>query len=63
MRDPDNLEHLIQNDQFLGVLTRLFREEANKVYKIKIKIKMKIKLKLSQNSVSGGACAPVPGGG
>jgi hypothetical protein len=31
VRDPDNLEHLIKNDQFLGVLTRLFREEANKV--------------------------------
>ena len=30
VRDPDNLEHLSQHDQFLGVLTRLFREEHSK---------------------------------
>eukprot|EP00286_Rhodomonas_abbreviata_P029278 CAMPEP_0181300704 /NCGR_PEP_ID=MMETSP1101-20121128/7032_1 /TAXON_ID=46948 /ORGANISM="Rhodomonas abbreviata, Strain Caron Lab Isolate" /LENGTH=749 /DNA_ID=CAMNT_0023405959 /DNA_START=219 /DNA_END=2465 /DNA_ORIENTATION=+ len=30
VRDPDNLEHLITNEQFLGVITRVFREEAKK---------------------------------
>lgn len=29
-RDPDNLEHLSTNEQFLGALTRIFREEAKK---------------------------------
>jgi len=38
VRDPDNLEHLIQNEQFLGVLTRLFREEANKSMDLVINI-------------------------
>ena len=28
VRDPDNLELLIQKEQFLGLLTRLFREEV-----------------------------------
>lgn len=30
VRDPDNLEELIANDQFMGVVTRVFREEAKK---------------------------------
>lgn len=38
VRDPDNLEVLIQNDQFLGVVTRLFREEANKSMDLVINI-------------------------
>mmetsp|Transcript_37348 Transcript_37348/g.90199 ORF Transcript_37348/g.90199 Transcript_37348/m.90199 type:complete len:704 (-) Transcript_37348:31-2142(-) len=38
VRDPDNLEVLVENEQFLGALTRIFREEARKSMDLVINI-------------------------
>eukprot|EP00292_Cryptomonas_paramecium_P004280 CAMPEP_0113720002 /NCGR_PEP_ID=MMETSP0038_2-20120614/36189_1 /TAXON_ID=2898 /ORGANISM="Cryptomonas paramecium" /LENGTH=669 /DNA_ID=CAMNT_0000648559 /DNA_START=27 /DNA_END=2033 /DNA_ORIENTATION=+ /assembly_acc=CAM_ASM_000170 len=38
VRDPDNLEILAANEQFLGALTRIFREEARKSMDLVINI-------------------------
>ena len=38
VRDPDNLEILVENEQFLGALTRIFREEAKKSMDLVINI-------------------------